>query len=133
MTEDDELDSYQDQYLDQVWDDFVISGNPVHLAKYIEGGGDIGDDILLRKYLSYVLRGYAPKPRGSSDRVRDVQVYLKVQWWLSTYRNHLPPKKKRPLLQEAYRHFTFDDPDAKDAFQKQYERGRKIMSPTNKE
>lgn len=135
MTGNDETDYYQDQYLDQVWDDFVISGNPAHLAQYIEGGGEIGDDILLRKYLSYVLREYAPKPRGKSDRVRDVQVYFKVQWWQKgSLMDNSNPRKNQSSLQEAFRHFTIDDPDAKtDAFQKQYERGRKIVTRKNKE
>jgi hypothetical protein len=135
MTKDDETDSYQDQYLDQVWEQYFISGNPVHLAEYIEGGGEIGDDKILRKCLADILRNHAPRTRGKSNPERDVEVYYKVKWWrMWSLMDKSNPKKKRSSLQEAYRHFTIDDPDAKtDAFQKQYERGRKIITKKNKE
>lgn len=140
MTIEEEPDDYLNDNLIHAWENYRVSGHPKHLANFIEMGGDIGDDPILRKHLVYIIRNHAPKPRGNSDRLRDVAVYDRVEWWMSTIwhhshpMHHSLPRNKRPSLQDAFRDLTADDPEANiEAFQKQYERGRKIKNPTNKE
>ena len=134
MTKKPPSDPFLEERVDGLCEDFAISEHPKYLAEYIERGGEIGDDPLLRKYLANLIREHAPKPRGNKDSLRDVDVYQIVEWWRLMNDQDSKQRKKRPSLQEAFRLFEEDDPETKiDAFQKQYERGRKIMNPEYKE
>jgi len=101
----------------------------------------------LRDYLAKLVRERAPKLRGNANPLRDLFVFDQVEAWLVNKVNapiydyikkndlsdfaaiaafHQVPKNERPDLQEAYRHFTDGDGTVElEAFQKQYERGRK--------
>jgi hypothetical protein len=139
MTKKPPSDPFLEEHVDGLRVDFAISEHPKYLAEYIERGGEIGDDPLLHKYLVHkylanLIREHAPKPRGNKDSLRDVDVYQIVEWWRLMNDQDSKQRKKRPSLQEAFRHFEEDDPEAKmGTFQKQYERGRKLMNPEYKE
>jgi len=127
MIEKQEIDHYVEAYLDGVYDEFHISEHPSSLARFFEAGGEIGDSPFIRGYLVNLLRNYAPKPRGNSDRLRDVDVYDIIEWWLIFQ----PPKTPRERAFEVY---CDDRPDADiDTVRKQYGRGREITNPSKKE
>ena len=139
------IDHWHEEIL---YENLVFSDDPEHLARYIEEGGEL--TVGLRNYLAKLLRIHAPKPRGKADRLRDLDVYRMVEDWRfdksltsakeASRKAELngedgmlafldTPRDDPPPLQEAYRHFTKGDPEAKvDTFQKQYERGRAIYN-----
>ena len=130
MTNRNSENQYLDEYLTTCWESFIQSDHPEYLAKYIERGGEIGDEPRLREYLAKILREYAPKPRGNSDRIRDIDVYEQIQWSLinNGQGQELPP------LERAFEQLADDRPEVDiDTLRKQYSRGRKIMSDAQKE
>jgi hypothetical protein len=139
------------EYESVLYENLVYSNDPEHLARYIERGGTITDE--LRDELAALIREKARKPRGSSDRLRDIKVYQDVERWRQLqiddpvrkkvsdgdlsgeeafFKFLSEPRGKLPSLQKAFEHFAKDDPDGKtDAIQKQYERGRDILNFKN--
>jgi hypothetical protein len=137
------------QYEEHLLENVIYSDDPEHLARYIEEGGALSDN--LREYLAKLIRDRAPKPRGNSDPLRDLDVYFEVESWRQNeidnpIREEIKkagltgweamhfflskPRKRLPSRQKAYEHFTLDDPEANiAAIQKQYERGRDIINP----
>ena len=112
------------EHLENLFDGFLTSSDPEYLARYIEDGGNISK--ALRGYIAKVIRDYAPKPHGNSTRPHDHAFYEKVEAWRTSEENapiyqYLKksdltlqeilrafseiPKKKRPSLESAYRHF----------------------------
>ena len=137
------------QYEEHLLDKMIHSDDPEHLALYIEEGGTLTDGM--RANLAKLIRERALKPRGNPNRLRDIDVYLEVERWrknevdapirkeikeagltgMKAMHHFLSaPRNALPSCQKAYVHLTIDDPEAKtEAIQKQYERGREILSP----
>jgi len=137
------------QYEEHLLDKIIHSDDPEHLARYIEEGGTLTDGM--RKNIAKIIRERAPKPRGKSNPLRDIDVYLEVERWrqnevdapireeikrkgitgMKAMRRFLSaPRGALPSCQKAYEHLTINDPNANtDAIQKQYERGRDILNP----
>ncbi len=133
------------RYGEILLDRFYSSGDPEHLAQYVEDGGMLTN--VLRDFVAKLIRDNLPKLRNKSNPLRDLAVYDQVEAWLKSQinapiydhikKNNLTPieslsafseveKNECPTLQEAYRHFTdSDDSIELETFQKQYERGRK--------
>lgn len=133
------------RYGDVLLDRFYSSGDPEHLAQYVEDGGMLTN--ALSDFVAKLIRDHLPKLRNKSNPLRDLAVYDQVEAWLKSQinapvydyikKNNLTPieslsafseieKNECPKLQEAYRHFTdSDDSIELETFQKQYERGRK--------
>ncbi len=67
------------RYEDFLFDKLCDSEHPEDLARYIEEGGEITDEM--RLYLADLARERAPKTRGGANRKRDIDVYWEVEKW----------------------------------------------------
>lgn len=125
-TEKEELDDY----LADLREKLHFSDDPEYLARYIELGGDLGQD--LRTYLANLVRERAPKPRGKKDGLRDVDFCMRVDDWIfsehmrrciraanpdgtktpeETFRDLHGAGIEEPSVEEALRHLIEHRPD----------------------
>ena len=88
------------RYEDFLFDRLSDIGHPNDFAEYIEKGGDITDEM--RAILGDLVRNRMPKPRGKSDKSRDLEVWWEVEEWrreialLKTFSNSGNLKSKKP-------------------------------------
>jgi hypothetical protein len=63
---------------DDAWEEYLMTGRPEALARFVELGGEIDDGV--RELISAHLRGERPiKYANRSDHWRDYEVYSEVQ------------------------------------------------------
>jgi hypothetical protein len=112
------------KYEDALFDKLSDSNHPEDFARYIEEGGELTDEMRIK--LAKLIRDRMPKPRGGSDRERDINTYWAVEEW----REDNTTGKTIPTCEAAYHHFANMQSDEEDALKKQYERGRKLLQGT---
>jgi len=94
-----------DNYLDALWEDYIVTGEGQRLAAYISSGGDI--DARARQEIARCLRGLIATAHGNKDVARDVEFYTHVKLEVSASRlatalNSAAPGGKRPTQKQAF-------------------------------
>lgn len=118
---------------DEAWEEFLMTGRPAALAKYLEAEGEVDESV--RNILIAILK-YGPKliNRGGRDSWRDYLTYIEVndltRQYIETDRHD--GEKPRPVSHtEACRLYAAKTNRELRAVEKQYERGEKIYGPNS--
>ena len=78
MTDNENDDQHIDEYLDHLWDEFILTRNPITLGLFLRHGGNYSE-LLIREAVADALVNGPPSRRGGKDNERDIKVYNAVE------------------------------------------------------